>query len=172
MILAGLVARRFIRMPHLMRFTLLLWRRLRRAVPRFLRAMARPATIRVCPVRVAKAETARAGADRLPSRRGWLVGELGYEAVGFGLQLEHFLADPAMQAMLAERPALGRMMCPLCRMLGVPAAMAPQPLAAAGSAAATRPAVGGRPARMRGGGEEPIDGPGIAGDCAAVPACE
>ena len=33
--LAGLVARRFVRMPHLAHFTLLLWGRLNRAVQRF-----------------------------------------------------------------------------------------------------------------------------------------
>ena len=49
--LGALVARRFIRMPHLVGFTLLLWGRLNRAVRRFHRALTVPAKVWVLRVR-------------------------------------------------------------------------------------------------------------------------
>ena len=119
-ILAGLmalIARRFLRMPHLAGLTVLLWTRLSRATRRFERARARPTRIRVAKVR--QARIARPGGLALPRQRGWLVRELGWEAAGFACQLEALLADPAMAAVLAGTPAAGRVLRPLCRMLGV-----------------------------------------------------
>ena len=56
---------------------------------------------------------------RLPGGRGWLVRALGWEVVAFGSQLEALIAEPEMQALLARVPAAGRLLRPLCRMLGV-----------------------------------------------------
>ena len=131
--LAGLVARRFLRMPHLVGLTVLLWGRLNRAVRRFDRVLARRGVGRAARVRAARADRVRARSLGLPSGRGWLVRELGYEAVGYGSQLAALLADPAMQAALAAMPQAGRILRPLCRMLGLPAAIAtPVPVAATG----------------------------------------
>ena len=56
---------------------------------------------------------------RLPGRAGWLVREFGWEMAGFGSQLQHLLGQPEMQAVLAARPGVGRILRPICRMLGV-----------------------------------------------------
>lgn len=116
--LAALIARRFLRMPHLVGLTVPLWRRISHVVHRFSRALVRPARGR--PARTGRRAASREYAPSLPSGRGWLVRELGYEAAGFGCQLEALLADPAMQAVLIAMPAMGRILRPLCRMLAVP----------------------------------------------------
>lgn len=116
--LVALVARRFLRMPHLIGFTLLLCGRLGRMVRRFERLMTVPA--RAPRLRTRRDDTARVRAPALPSGRGWLVRELGYEAVAYGLQLEHLLAKPGVQELLTRVPAVGRILRPVCRMLGVP----------------------------------------------------
>ncbi len=132
--LAALVAWRFLRLPHLVALIVPLWTRLTRAARRFERLVLRPARPRK--PRTGSVENSQSGATddarprsaALPSGRGWLVRELGYEAVAFSLQLEALLAEPAMQAMLAGLPGAGRILRPLCRMLGVPAsAMPPAP---------------------------------------------
>lgn len=130
--LAALIARRFLRMPHLVGLTVLLWRRISHVVHRFERALTRPGLAR--PARAARRAGRREPGQSmepgqslsqsprlsLPCGRGWLVRELGYEAAGFGCQLEALLADPAMQAVLTAMPAMGRILRPLCRMLAVP----------------------------------------------------
>ncbi|MBC7635866.1 MAG: hypothetical protein H7251_09715, partial [Acetobacteraceae bacterium] len=50
----------------------------------------------------------------------------------YGCQLEALLAEPAMQAALADMPGLGRVLRPLCRMLGVVAPVVAAVVAAAG----------------------------------------
>ncbi len=117
--LVGLVARRFLRMPHLMVFTLLLCARLGRMARRFARLMTRPTRTKAARVRTRRDDSARVRSVALPSRRGWLVRELGYEAAGYGAQLEHLLTDPGMQELLARVPGIGRILRPVCRMLGV-----------------------------------------------------
>lgn len=129
--LAALVARRFLRMPHLAGLTLLLWGRLNRAVRRFHRTLTQPAKPRA---KLAQAGRVRAGRTKdhlvrnrgLPSGRGWLVRELGWEAAGYMAQLEALLAEPDMRAALATVPGAGRVLRPICRMLGVAAAAAPE----------------------------------------------
>ena len=119
--LAAVVARRFLREPRLVGLTVLLWQKLSRAVRRIERAVSRPARVQ------AKRRSAQprgkapvlAGSVRLPGGRNWLVRELGYEAVAYGLQLQHLLNEPAMQAILANVPAIARVLRPICRMLGV-----------------------------------------------------
>jgi len=65
----------------------------------------------------------------LPSGAFWLI-KLVPEAVGHRSQLEYLLRDPEMAALLAAAPAeMGRILRPLCRMLGVevPKVLAPPP---------------------------------------------
>ena len=129
MIMAGLgalVARRFLRMPHLTGFTVLLWTYLNRAVRRFHRALTRPARRRVPRVRVRQADTARLRPIALPSGRGWIVRELGWEAAAYLGYLEALLAEIGTQTALAASPGAGRILRPICRMLGVPAAATPK----------------------------------------------
>ena len=55
---------------------------------------------------------------------------LGYEAAGYGSQLAALLAEPELQALLLAAPAAGRILRPLCRMLGVEPVGALAPVAA------------------------------------------
>ena len=121
--LATLIAARFLRRPDLLGLIVPLWRWLNRAVRRLERAVARPEVARaVVAKREAKRERAAgvpAAGVRLPGGRGWLVRVLGHEAAGYASQLQHLLNEPEMQALLAARPAMGRVLRPVCRMLGV-----------------------------------------------------
>ena len=56
---------------------------------------------------------------RLPTRRGWLVEALGYQAAGYASQLAHLLAQPEMRAVLDAAPGFGRVLRPICWMLGI-----------------------------------------------------
>ena len=119
MIVAALmvvVAKRFVRAP-LVALNLPLWGWLARTVQRFGRTAARAAPVR--PAQVARVRASCAMRVRLPSRRGWLLRELGWEVAVYGSQLENLLAEPDMQALVTARPGLGRLLRPLCRMLGV-----------------------------------------------------
>ncbi len=134
-IVAGMiavVARRFLRDPQFSAVIVPLCGWLGRAVRRFGRVVARPAVARFRPVAVATvvatavatvdARPARAVARvrvRLPGGKGWLVRALGWEMAGYGSQFEAWLAEPEVQALLARLPAAGRVLRPLCRMLGV-----------------------------------------------------
>ncbi|MBC7634151.1 MAG: hypothetical protein H7251_00975, partial [Acetobacteraceae bacterium] len=124
--LVALVARRFLRVPRLAGLTVLLCGRIGRAAGRFARALVRPVKTPVARVRKARACSDRARAPGLPQGRGWLVRELGWEAAGCASQLQALLDDPAMRAALAALPAAGRILRPLCRMLGVPGPIAPE----------------------------------------------
>ena len=129
MIMAGLgalIARRFVKMPHLTGFTLLLWGRLNRSVQRFYRALTIPAKARAPQARVERTRQMRL---RLPSGRGWIVRELGWEAAAYLLQLEALLAEMATQTALAKAPGAARIVRPICRMLGVSAALLPKNVA-------------------------------------------
>ena len=119
-ILAGLmavIARLVLRRPDLLRLALPLWRWLNAAVRRLERAATGPVRGRVTAKRVACAPVVPG--VRLPSGRAWLVREFGWEVAAFGSQLQHLLSQDAMQALLRERPAVGRILRPICRVLGV-----------------------------------------------------
>ena len=129
MIMAGLgalVARRFLRMPHLMGFTVLLYSRLHRAARRFYRALVRPAGVRPARARGDRQAVVRAPQVALPRGRGWIVRELGWEAAGYMAQLEALLGEVASRARLAASPGAGRVLRPICRMLGVTASAVPE----------------------------------------------
>ena len=171
--LAALVAWRFLRLPHLVALIIPLWTRLTRTARRFDRLVLRPA--RPPKPRADSAEksqlssvdNARPRSAALPSGRGWLVRELGYEAVAFGLQLEALLAEPAMQAMLAALPGAGRILRPLCRMLGVSASAMP-PAPAVRMERAERVVTQAVRAPVAWPGKVAGGGPGVVGGCLAV----
>ena len=121
--LAGLVAARFLRRPRLVGLIGPLWRRLTRVAGRVERAMLQPDRVRAA--RVPGARGVRAVGVQLPAGKAWLVRELGWEAAGYGCQLEALLAEPQMAAVVAGMPAIGRVLAPVCRMLGVAAPAAP-----------------------------------------------
>jgi hypothetical protein len=54
----------------------------------------------------------------LPRGDGWLTKRVPQAAI-FGTHLRYLLADPDVATFLAEVPQAGRMLLPLCRMLGV-----------------------------------------------------
>jgi len=77
----------------------------------------------------------------LPRRFGWLVVAGGYQAAGFGCQLQAVLITPEMSALLAASPQARRILRPLCRALAVEVPEVSQ---------ASRPvAAGERPKRVR-----------------------
>ena len=129
--LGALIARRFLKMPHLSTFTVLLFSRLHRAVRRFHRALISPGRVRAPRARADRAAGARSVQPRLPSGRGWIVRELGWEAAAYLGYLEQLLAEIETQAALAEAPRAGRILRPICRMLGVPTALTPKTVPAA-----------------------------------------
>jgi hypothetical protein len=55
---------------------------------------------------------------RLPRSFGWLV-RLGSEAACYRSQLQYLLSDPEIAALLAAAPQVGRVLRPLCHMLGL-----------------------------------------------------
>ena len=114
--LAGLVAWRFLKNPRLVGIIGPLWRRLTHVARRFERAVVRPAKMRAA--RQGERSGGTALATPLPNGRGWLVRELGWEAAGYGNHLAHVLASPEMQALIAAVPGVGRVLRPVCRMLG------------------------------------------------------
>ena len=58
---------------------------------------------------------------RLPRTRAWVVAELGYRAAGHAGQLQHLLNDSRMVDFIAAVPQAGRLLRPLCAMLGITA---------------------------------------------------
>jgi len=77
----------------------------------------------------------------MPRRFGWLVVAGGYQAAGFGCQLQAVLITPEMSALLAASPQARRILRPLCRALAVEVPEVSQ---------ASRPvAAGERPKRVR-----------------------
>ena len=84
---------------------------------------------------------------RLPQGFAWVIRLVPYTAAGSASQLQHLLAEPDMAALIAAAPSVGRLLRPLCRMLGVrppPALRLPPP---AGPMVAPRRAATRRPPR-------------------------
>ena len=131
--LAGLVAARFLRRPELAGLIVPLWRRLTHVARRFEQAaVAVPRRVRVRAARIGE----RKVGVRLPGGQGWLVRVLGYEAAGYGSQLAHFLDDAEMRALIAAVPGVGRVLRPVCWMLGLPEVRAAAEVAAVDAASA------------------------------------
>ena len=53
------------------------------------------------------------------TRGGWLALDLGAEAAALRVQLQAVLAEPLAKELFAQVPAAGRILRPICRMLGV-----------------------------------------------------
>ena len=124
---------------------ILIWSQLRRRGARILRLIARLAAgTPPAPPRVQAARPKRPHPPhRLPRGFAWLV-RLVPEAASGAAQLRHLLAEPEMADLIAD-PRMGRLLRPLCRMLGVappPATAKPPPVARAAPfrRAASRPA--------------------------------
>ncbi len=58
---------------------------------------------------------------RVPRSFAWLVVMVPYQAAGFASQLRHLLTDPEMVGLLMATPRLGKILRPLCWMLGIDA---------------------------------------------------
>ena len=112
---------------------ILICTRLGRLAGRFARLAARVAAGTAAPRRPAspRRPTARPrpASQRLPRRFAWLLPLVPGEAAAYGSQLQHLLSDPEMAALIAAAPQAGRILRPLCRMLGVrpPPALLPPP---------------------------------------------
>jgi len=69
------------------------------------------------------ARSGRAGTPpatpRLPNAKTWLVARVGYTAAGYGSQLGHLIATPEFTTFIREAPQAGRILRPLCNMLGL-----------------------------------------------------
>ena len=110
---------------------LLIWSYLRRLGARFVRLAARIEAGRDRPRRHAAAHRPAPPPRRphpLPRGRGWLLRLVPQAAAGAS-QLQHLLTEPEMAALIAASPHTGRLLRPLCRMLGVrpPPALLPPP---------------------------------------------
>lgn len=137
--LAALVAHRFVRDPRLGALIVPLWTRLTRASRRFGRLMHRLAVNRrPRPSGTHRHLPAAATTARLPAGHGWLIRAIPHEAAAYAAQLETLLAEPAVAGLLATCPAAGRILRPLARMLGLPAAT-PKPDARPAPSAITPP---------------------------------
>ncbi len=126
---------------------LLLWSRLRRTAERFARLTAKvhAGTLKPPCRRLRSPRPARPPPLRLPRGVAWLLRRLP-QAAAAASQLQHMLADPAMADLLAAAPQAGRLLRPLCQMLGVrppPPALHPPP--SARPAAPPHPSVHPRP---------------------------
>ncbi len=124
---------------------LLLWSRLRRLSVRFARlaAQVQAGTLRAPRRRPATPRPPRPPPRRLPRGFAWLMRPVP-EAASAASQLQYLLAEPEMTALIAAAPQAGRLLRPLCRMLGVrppPSLVLPRP--APPAAASPRPAMSG-----------------------------
>ena len=118
--LAAVVAAEFLRRPDLMGFIRPLWAKLMQVGRRFaaVRLETRKRVRRMPEGPVEPSERAKAP-PRLPITQGWLVKELGYKAAGYASQLSHLLDDAAMRAALDAAPGFGKILRPVCWMLGI-----------------------------------------------------
>ena len=159
---------------------ILIWTRLRRIAARVAGLAARRGVApRHRPPRMQSERPARpAPKPRLPRGTAWLVRLVPETACG-AAQLQHLLTEPDMAELIAATPQMGRLLRPLCRMLGVappPAIATPprplvpappsRPVAVAGLAAEasvpseTKPPPGRRAPRRP--ARPPICGPPVA----------
>lgn len=148
--LAALVAHAFLRNPGRVGIIVALCTRINRMSARFARLMARlpAATATRAPRPSRSGQPGGPPPTSIPSARGWLVAELGYRAAGYGSQLNHLLNEPETVALLAQIPQVGRILRPVCRMLGIRPASIPN---------LRRPAA--RPARTPRASRPPPKGP-------------
>ena len=123
--LRAVIGAHMVRDPARVPLFTLLWTRLGRTARRFetLFAQWQDGTLpKPRASRAGQPRTTRTPSPRLPRGRTWVVALVGYRAAGHAGQLQHLLADPAMSAFLVAVPQAGRMLRPLCRILGIAAA--------------------------------------------------
>ena len=126
----------------------LIWTRLQRMAARVTRLAAHVQAGTLPPPRrrAVPRRTVSPPYTRLPRSFAWLVRHVPAAASG-ATQLQELLADPEMAALIEAAPQIGRVLRPLCRMLGVdppPVLRRPPP-----AAAAVRPAPPQEPPRSR-----------------------
>jgi hypothetical protein len=99
----------------------LLWGRLARSATRFERLFARWRAGTLPRPRPARAgqRTRRQPHPHLPANPAWLVAMVR-ETAPMASQLQHLLAHPDIADFLAAAPQAGRILRPLCHMLGLP----------------------------------------------------
>jgi hypothetical protein len=136
---------------------LLVWRRLRRIEGRIQGLLARFRAgrlwVRTVPRVGGRGGVGGCGAVVLPRGFGWLLPMVPQEAACFAGQMRGVLAEPEMVALLAAAPQARRVLAPLCRMLGIEAAvLVPAPVASAAHLVAEVP---GLPAMPVADGEAP-----------------
>ena len=144
--LSALVVRRLNGDPRFTTFFLSLWNRINRAGPRLQRLLARLAAGKLAPPRAPSASTpARRGgphrpADVIPTRNGWLIRIIGYEAAGLACQLEALLAEAQAIELLALAPTAKRILNPIKRLVGLAPYTVCQRIARPAPAPVARPA--------------------------------
>src|SRR5271170_1118584 len=102
----------------------LLWGRLSRIQQRFARLVerAKAGPLPLPPPRqrtMSPDEVRQPRKPGLPQKFGWVGQLMGYEARASSGWLEKQLADPEMQAFIPAAPQAGRILRPLCHMLGI-----------------------------------------------------
>jgi hypothetical protein len=99
----------------------LLWGRLARSATRFERLFARWREGTLPKPRPSRAgqPTTRQPHPHLPANPAWLVA-MARETAPMASQLQHLLAHPDITEFLAAAPQAGRILRPLCHMLGIP----------------------------------------------------
>ena len=118
--LRAAIAARAARDRALTALLVLVWGRISRAAGRLERLIAhwRAGTLPKARGARAKREAVAGVRPGLPTGRAWLVVRV-QETAAFGSQLQHALSEPEWAAFLAAAPQAGRILRPLCRMLGV-----------------------------------------------------
>ncbi len=131
MALRPLIAHHFARHPRIPgTVTVPLWNRIGRAARGLSRLIAlfafgrlpaprRPPAAAAHAGRPAAARPARKPLAPIPTRRGWMLAALGWHVAGYRAQLETLLDRPEMADLLAAAPAAGRLLRPICHMLGI-----------------------------------------------------
>lgn len=89
---------------------------------RFLAGLLRASAPRAVAVAGERARTA-AGKRIWPGKFSWLCGLVAWEAGQWGAPLRHALEQPEVQALLKASPQAGRVLLPVCRMLGIEASL-------------------------------------------------
>jgi len=112
---------------------MLIWRYLHRPAQRLARLIAKLQAGTLAPPRAKPAPTTppipRAAKLRLPNRHAWLI-RLIQRTAQLNAQLEILMTRPEIAELLAAAPQAGRILRPLCRMLGIrpmPAVLRLQP---------------------------------------------
>jgi hypothetical protein len=117
----AMVAHHFRRHPHLIPIVALFWNRLGRVTRRFERLMALLAAGHLPQPRPQPGRTAPTRPKPpIPTAKGWLVRIMLHDGGACGSRIQHLMSQPGFSELLAICPAVGRVLRPLCHMLGLP----------------------------------------------------